>query len=274
MVGATRAGDLLDEAVRSAQEAARRLGLNGRNAAVLDQSNNVVVRVDDIVLKVGADHAGIRREVDVAGAAARAGGPVVGPICDVVDVGPFALSAWPYIRRDASSADDSTGLRALHNLHRALARTTVPLPRLVDRFGEVRDLLDDIASTRALGSADRALLRAAIDVVAADVADCHEGVLHAEPHDRNRLTVGGVVLYIDFEAACLGPVEWDLAYFSDDVVELVWPSHDANLRRRLQVGVSACVSTFCWRHVTARPADNEMLWHAQHHLSRVRDGFE
>lgn len=271
---ATRAGDLFEEAVAAAQDAARRLCLRAGDSTVLHRSNNVVVRINDVVLKVGTDHVRIRREVEVARDAARAGGPVLTPYADALEVGRFVVSAWPYLRADSTAAGDEAAARALRELHRALAHTGVSLPRLADRFDEVRRLLDDERVTGALDGDGRVCLRAALDRVSAAAAECPaESALHTEPHDGNRLTVGGVVVYVDLEAVCIGPVEWDLAYLPDAVAEGVWPDHDRRLRRRLHVGVSACVSTYCWRHVTSRPGDSEMRWHAEHHLGLVRDAL-
>jgi hypothetical protein len=271
---ATRAGDLFEEAFAAAQDAAGRLGLRAEDSTVLHRSNNVVVRINDVVLKVGTDHVRIRREVEVARDAARAGGPVLTPYVDALEVGQFAVSAWPYLWADSTAAGDEAAARALRELHRALAQTGVSLPRLVDRFDEVRRLLDDETVTGALDGDGRVCLRAALDRVSAAAAESPaESALHSEPHDGNRLAVGGVVVYIDLEAVCIGPVEWDLAYLPDAVAEKVWPDHDRRLRRRLHVGVSACVSTYCWRHVTSRPGDSEMRWHAEHHLGFVRDAL-
>ncbi len=272
---AIRAGDLFEEAVAAAGHAAGRLGLRGRKSTVLHRSNNVVVRINDVVLKVGTDHARIRREVEVAGDVSRAGGSVVTPHANVVEVGRFAVSAWPYLRADPTAAGDAAAARALRELHPALMRTSVSLPRLADRFDEVRRLLDDEGVTAALDAEGRACLRAALHRVAAAAAESPaELVLHTEPHDANRLTVGGVVVYLDLEAVCVGPVEWDLAHFPEAVAEEVWPDHDRRLRQKLDVGVSVCVSTYCWRHVTSRPGDSEMRWHAEHHLGVVRDAAE
>ena len=269
-----RAGDLFEEALDAAEEAASLLGLERSDRTVLHRSNNVVVRMGQAVMKVGTDLSRIRTEVEVTREVARAGGPVFAPLADAIEVGRFGVSVWPFLVGDPRPADDHICLTALSMLHQALAASSVPLPRLVERFDEVRSILDDDAATAALATDDRSLLRAAVD----DAAGCTEksphGFLHAEPHDRNRLTVDGVVVYLDLEAACVGPVEWDLAYFDDDAVQRVWPDHDQLLRRRLQIGVSACVSSYCWRHVTARPADREMRWHAEHHLGVVRDSTE
>ena len=272
---ATRAGDLFEEAVAAAQGAAGRLGLRAGNTTVLHRSNSVVVVMNDVVMEVGMYHVRIRREVEVARDPARVCGPVMTPHADALEVGRFVVSAWPYLRADSTAAGDEAAARALRDLHRALGQTTVLLPRLADRFHEVRRLLDDERVTGALDGEGRVCLRSALDRVSAAAAESPEELaLHTEPHDGNRLTVGGVVVYIDLGAVCIGPVEWDLAYLPGAVAEEVWPDHDRRLRRRLHVGVSACVSTYCWRHVTFRPCDSEMRWHAEHHLARVRDALD
>ena len=89
-----------------------------------------------------------------------------------------------------------------------------PSPALGERLGEVRALLDDHLATAALGSAGRALLGEAVEFVAVDLERSETGaVLHGEPHDGNRLSHKGNIVYLDLEAACTGPLEWDLAYF-------------------------------------------------------------
>ena len=238
---------------------------------VLHESNNVVVRLGDVVLKVGSHPDRIQREIDVAIHAGRAGGPVMGPLAGPIQSRSFAVSAWPYLASDPRPADDRAAGQVLAALHRSLAGAPVALPALGERLREVRGLLDDHLATAALGSAGRALLDEAIEFVAVDVERSETGaVLHGELHDGNRLSHKGNIVYLDLEAACTGPLEWDLAYFPERVVEEVWPGHNRALRRRLRVGVSACVSTYCWRHVTSRPDDADIRWHAEHHLEAVR----
>lgn len=263
------AGDRLPEAMDAARHVAERLGLPTGPLSVLQGSSNLVVRAHDVVLKVGTDHERLRREVALAAVVAQRGGPVLRPLSEPVGAGDFLVTAWPYVRPDPRPATEERAARALRDLHRALAGAPGGMPRLADRFAEVRRLLDDEERTAALAREDRAVLRAALDSLA-DALGPEGTVLHTEPHDGNRLTVGGDVRYIDLEAACVGPLEWDAAYFSDEVAERVWPDHDRRRRLRLRVGVSACVSAFCWRHCTARPDDEEMRWHARHHLEVVR----
>ena len=71
----------------------------------------------------------------------------------------------------------------------------------------------------ALPTADRNVLLEALTTVLPATAG--DAVLHTEPHDRNRLKVPGGILYVDFESAAVGPVEWDLASFGAEVASLV-----------------------------------------------------
>ena len=113
---ATRAGDLFEEAVAAAQDAAGRLGLRARDSTVVHRSHNVVVRINDVVLKVGTDHVRVRREVEVSRDAAGAGGPVLTPYADALEVGRFVVSAWPYLRADSAAAGDEAAARALSSI--------------------------------------------------------------------------------------------------------------------------------------------------------------
>ncbi len=266
------AADHSEEAVAAAHEAARRLGLKSRDVTVLHQSNNVLVRIGDVAFKVGVHRERIRREVDLARHASDAGGPVLRPLADPIQSGSFVVSPWPYVQSDPTPANEEAA-RALAALHHSLAKTPHALPRLADRFGEVHGLLDDEVATAALPQEGRGVLREAVAALAPVVESSVSTVLHTEPHDGNRLTVGGSVVYLDLERVSIGPLEWDLAYFGQEVAERVWPQHDLTMRQHLRVGVSACVSTYCWRHLSARPEETAMRWHAEHHLTVVREAL-
>jgi hypothetical protein len=266
----TPAADRVGEAIDAASRVAGRVGADASCFEVLHKSNNVVVRFADIVLKVSTDFAMAERDVIVASHANANSGPALAPLRAPLVDGEFTISVWPYLpdRRDAS--EDEAG-KALRDLHRALVGVPADLPPLNRRFSDVAELLADTRVTSALDSGDRALLQTAIAAVSpAAVGDT---VLHTEPHDGNQLTRDGRVVFIDFEATAIGPVEWDLAFLPDDVVHQLWPGHNVQLRTTLMTGVSGCVSAACWRDVTARPDDAEMRWHAEHHLQAVRSAL-
>ena len=68
-------------------------------------ADNVVARVDTVVLKVGvAGSTAMEREVALAADGAELGAPVLRPVSDVVHVGRFVVSVWPFIAADESPA--------------------------------------------------------------------------------------------------------------------------------------------------------------------------
>jgi Ser/Thr protein kinase RdoA (MazF antagonist) len=236
---------------------------------VLHCSNNVVAGCRDLVVKVSANLEMAARDVTMGSHVAVRDGPALAPVGELVEDDGFAVSVWPYCKPGTPPDDaDHNAASALAALHVAMAEPPVALPALIERFTAVGELLADTAATSALGDRDRKMLQAAVQSVVPDAIG--SAVLHEEPHDRNRLVCDGSTIYIDFEAACVGPIEWDLAYLPDDVALSVWPDHDVRLRSALQLGFSTCVAVACWRHVSARPRDVEMRWHADHHLARVR----
>ena len=261
------AGDRVVEATAAAARVAELVGAETSDPQVLHQSNNVVIRFADVVLKVSTDCGMAERDVVVASHVSAAGGPALAPLLAPIVDGDFSISAWPYLPEGPEITAREAG-KALRDLHRTLVGVPIDLPPLSSRFDKVAAVIADCEATSALDPRDRAVLRSAVDTLAP--ATTGADVLHTEPHDRNRLRRDGHVVYIDFEAASTGPIEWDLAYLPDDVVQDLWPDHDPLLRATLMIGVSACVSIACWRHITARPHDADMRWHAEHHLEAVR----
>lgn len=245
------AADQLDRALEAIRRVARDNGCTD-DLDLLHHSNNVVARCGDLVFKVSTHLGMAERDIVVAAHAAARGGPALAPICELVEVQGFAVSVWPYCEgASQSDEDDADAAQALVALHASLVGAPIALPRLAERFEAIADLLGDNGATSALSDRDRVVLNRAVDLVLPEAVGF--AVLHAEPHDRNRLRREGSIVYIDFEAACVGPIEWDLAYLSDSAAIANWPDHDVRLRSVLQVGVSACVSVACWRrHRTAR----------------------
>lgn len=89
--------------------------------------------------------------------------------------------------------------------------------------------------------------------------------LHGEPHLGNVLSTAAGPRWIDFEASCTGPLEWDLASVPADAVAL-FPAVDRQLLALLRPLNSARVATWCW----ARAELPAMRSHAEHHLEVVR----
>ena len=177
----------------------------------------VVARVSSALpYPEGPDPQGVVRELTVASFCARAGCAVVPPAAEVEAVpyreGDHVVSFWQYIEPHVEP-DPNAAVRALRTIHDALQNYDSLLPR----FGhpeETRDMLD------ALGpSADVDLLRE----IAALRPDVAGQALHGDAHLFNVLGSPSGPLWHDFETACEGPREYDLAALKEDALAAYGP---------------------------------------------------
>jgi Ser/Thr protein kinase RdoA (MazF antagonist) len=99
----------------------------------------------------------------------------------------------------------------LAELHGALRASGLSLPRLAPIDEDVPRFLARATATGALSAGDRARLAAAYERLTAAVAPGVEQPLHGDAHPGNLLAGPAGWLWGDFEDACHGPVEWDLA---------------------------------------------------------------
>jgi hypothetical protein len=90
--------------------------------------------------------------------------------------------------------------------------------------------------------------------------------LHGEPHAGNRLRTSSGIRWIDFENACRGPVEWDLAFLPERAWT-VFEDVDMALLGLMRALAQAQVATWCW--VQARFP--EMRGHGQRQLDALRE---
>ena len=68
--------------------------------------------------------------------------------------------------------------------------------------------------------------------------------LHGDPHRGNLLVTAAGSLWIDFESACLGPVEWDLSALSGDATD-AWSRVDPDLLDLLRRARSLRTVVWC-----------------------------
>jgi hypothetical protein len=73
-------------------------------------------------------------------------------------------------------------------------------------------------------------------------------------------------LLLDFETACRGPLEWDLAAL-DDAALTLFPRVDRELILLLRRMRSACVAAKCWTEPTRAP---DVFEAAHVHLKLLR----
>jgi hypothetical protein len=226
-------------AVRPVDEAiaiASRFGLAVSRPATLSDSNNVVVwlRPWPVVAKVAAGHhRRVALELSVAKHRVSAGAPVVRPAEELPQEvhrgGHYEVTFWAYQPHHEKEPDGSELARALWHLHRALLSYDGALPSYQDELSVLAGLLSDESRAPALPARDRSLLLTALGRWQSGLAqrEVCERPLQGSPHSGNALVTEGGVRFIDFETACLGPLEWDLAHVGDETWE---PTHALSTR--------------------------------------------
>ena len=148
--------------------------------------------------------------------------------------------------------------QSLGRLHAGLRQVDVTTPHVMDRVAEAqqdvasRDLTPDLAET------DRALLADTLRDLSASIVDrrAAEQLLHGEPHPWNVLDTKRGPLFMDFENAALGPVEYDLAWVPDEVSER-YPNADQDLLDECRGVVLAIIAMHRWRRGDEHPSGRE-----------------
>ena len=161
--------------------------------------------------------------------------------------------------------------RSLGQVHEALLEIDVGIPSFRDGLQRAESALADDGLTAHLAVPDRDLLRTVFIDLLAELEEFSfvEQGLHGEPHIGNYLVTPSGLRWIDFEDACRGPLEWDLAFLPTDSVA-TFENVDSALLELLTTLNSARVATWCW--IQARFP--EMRAHGEHHLELVRERWK
>jgi hypothetical protein len=264
-------------AVQVAVNAARSVGVIAEQPVLIQETNNTVVwlRPHPVIAKVAVrtrSFTDLLREHEVATALVAHDAPIASPLAGVGplwdDQSGFPVTLWNRLVADGEQdVGGETVGRSLRRLHEAFDQTDLVLPSLMDELIETRTLLMGDDPIPALDRADRNLLCSAMTDLMEDLTlrSFDERRLHGEPHDGNYVVTSSGLRWIDFEDACVGPLEWDLAFLPDDGVA-VFDDVDTDLLGLLRTLNSARVATWCF--VQARFP--EMRRHAEVHLARVR----
>jgi Ser/Thr protein kinase RdoA (MazF antagonist) len=234
-------------AVRAAVSVAARLGVVSTEPAVLADGANVIVhlRPAPVVAKVAASTPAVRpdvaawlqRELDVSLFLEQAGIPVMTPArnipAEVHHGDGQVMSFWTYLDEPSATGrpDEDTIGSLLRDLHTALREYPRPLPAMTSlgdipaflrrqqtRLNPADTGLLDETYQRLTGELARATTRTGTR--GGEEADAGPGfgqALHGDAGAGNLMAVGTEStrgtgwLWHDFEDACTGPVEWDLA---------------------------------------------------------------
>ncbi len=264
-------------ACRAAVAVAEQLGLTVDDPVLVQETNNTVIWLSPhpVIAKVGT-HPGsgerLVREHAIASELAERGAPVASPLLGATPVREaetgFVVTLWCRLDHNPSEPVSGQAVGAsLRELHDALSACSVELPNFQVDLERARRALSDMGRVAALDPAARAFLRSAFDDLLLTLDDwtLTKCPLHGEPHDGNLLITPSGVRWIDFESVCRGPLEWDLAFLSEDA-RSAFATVDNDLLQLLETLNSARVATWCW----AQAHFPDMRWHAEHHLERVR----
>lgn len=232
------------------------LGLGANDALVVQNSNRLTLRLlpCEVLARVAplAYQPAAAFEVEVARRLAEAGGPVAeleahaGPRVYTRDG--FAVNLWRYYEAvsegEAAPADYAS---ALGRLHTAMRDVELAAPHFTDRIAEAQQLVGDPQRTPQLPDADRALLGETLRDLRRSISQwgAAEQLLHGEPHPGNVLRTTGGLLFIDFETACRGPIEFDLAHMPAEVSRY-YPGADETLLSQCRILVLAMVAAWRW----------------------------
>ena len=255
-------------AIRAARAIAAGHGLRGAEPRLLSDCNNTLVHLapSAVVAKV-ADTSGrpaapmrLQRELDVALHAARAGAPVVAPSAAlpirVHRHGDHVLTFWTY-QRHVPNGEPAAG--TLDEVHRALQTYPGELPA----FRPLPDVhgLRVPEPERSLLIGEHARLGTALQGRSVPWRP-----LHGDPHRGNLLVTAAGSLWIDFESACLGPLEWDLSALAGHDAE-GWRAVDPELVALLRRARSLRTVVWCRTRAGSGP---EVQRAAATHLELLR----
>jgi aminoglycoside phosphotransferase (APT) family kinase protein len=258
---------------RAAVRVASRLGLWVTNPTVLSDSNNLVLwlRPAPVVAKVGVGHhRRLALELSIARHLTTLGAPISPPAADVPPEvhrdGNVEVTFWAYQPHIDGDPDPQAVAAALREVHEAMLSHPGRLPQYSEELESVAEVLGNDDRTRALRPEDRDLLCSALELLRSRLDTVELVPLHGSPHNGNMLIHDGDVRFIDFETACLGPVEWDLAHLSAEAAATYPGAVDIQRLETCRTLVSVKTSAWCWANFEHR----SLRWHARHHLAVTR----
>jgi hypothetical protein len=277
-----RAMERRSRAIEASAAVARNLGIDCSRAIILKDSNNTIVHLAPaaIVAKVATTTirpdapALLERELSIGLHLASRLAPIAPPASSVAPGphrhGATVLTLWELRDHDPDRGVEPALLAAaLKRFHEAFAGYAGELPAFTGQVEEAGRVVSDPSRTPTLPQDDREFLRAVQQrmVISIKSFDFLVRPLHGDPHlDGNLLRTAEGPLFVDFEASCFGPKEWDLSSLGEEVASF-YPPVDSALLEIMSLTRSLCVVTWCWTQPERAPEVEEA---AHFHLSRLR----
>jgi hypothetical protein len=272
--------DLKARATRAAVKAGRLIGDSAVNPVILHCSSHISVHLPELstVARVmpfsERAMAAAVRELEVTRYLHRKRAPVVPP-SRTMPCAPFvedgmAVTLWPYVIHQRACGDEdrdkvSRAAFALRQVHDAFADYPGDLPPITEKFEECASLLRQPAALPILAPEDRTFLlrtyEALVETLAALPVD--PAPIHGDAQLGNVLFTPSGPLWIDFEAASVGPREWDASGAPHLPAFLSLNPDIFEIMVRLR---SLCVVVWC----SALAEDPDKREAAEYHLRRLR----
>ena len=256
----TAAEERSTHVLEAVQEWASKIGVEVA-PRILRDSNNTIVHLAPLplVAKTGTSHfqespgEALARELAVARHLASRHAPIVCPSAEI-PAGPhqaanLIVTLWEFQEDRGGPKDARTLAVVLARVHEALDDYRGALRRFTAELDNIGRILGDRSRLSRLRDEDHEFLQGTYDELQALVASTPSGSemrpLHGGPHLGNWMNTRGGLLLLDFEAACRGPVEWDLTGVADASLDVFGPI-DRNLLALLRRMRSLCVAVKCW----------------------------
>lgn len=251
----------LDAELAAAVSVAANVGLGIVTPTVLHLGNHTTVRLGawPVAARIASGSSfdfsagAIASELKLARDLARQHAPSVRPTSNPAP-GPYiedhcVVTLWEFVdgRPVASQRDEFEAAKSLQRLHAALASISCDLPSFVTKVESCGSILSDRAEAPKLAPADRLFLRTVYRTLRGRLDHIHapSRALHGDTHLGNVLMTGSGAIWMDLEAACLGPLEWDVVNLPSSTWSM-FPGLDLALMRLLADTRSLCLAVWCW----------------------------
>lgn len=275
----------LNTELTAATVIAAEAGLGMVSAEVLHLGNHTAARLHPwpIVARIASGTSfdffndSIGRELRIAAHLSCRKAPCVRPT-PIVAPGPYvendcAITFWEFVdgRDVATQADERAAATSLQRFHTSLAHVHADLPSFITKVESCETILMNPDQAPKLAASDRLFLEKLYDAFRRDL----DGIggtwqpLHGDTHLGNVRITGAGAIWMDLEAVCLGPLEWDIA----TLPVRTWrqfPEVDRTLMRLIADVRSLCVAVWCWAEFERSAATEEA---AIYHLGELKRRF-
>jgi hypothetical protein len=275
----------LENELAAARDVAADAGLGIVEPQVLHLGNHTSARLFPlpIVARIasgssfGFSRESLPLELQVARHLAASDAPAVQPTNEV-DPGPYrfedcSITLWKFVpgRAIATADDEFMAATSLRLIHSALAELDADLPSFITKVESCESILVNPAEAPKLARSDRLFLEQCYRNLRTELSDVKGAwqPLHGDTHLGNVIIGDAGAIWMDLEAVCMGPREWDVVNLPPGT----WSEFgalDPGLLRLFADVRSLCVAVWCWAEFDRTPAAAEA---AVHHLERLRSRF-